>query len=359
MRRSSLVLAVLGVLLIAAAAVVRFVILPGATDLPANLDTTAHYAGKGTLLNSSGLVSGDLTKALARDIDITSDQHVFVGTTDGDVAVVHVESTLTAGPTKLKQNYIYAVNRATRAEATAPAGEQVEPHKDLTITFPTDPRADNSYKFYDPVARTSGTLTFVGTESRGGRDTNHYTAEISGPVKDPQFATSLPPALPKTLAIQILPLLPADVQAKVKPLAAALPDLIPLSYNVKSTYGFWVDTTLGAPLDSTIKQTIVASASLGGQELTLLPVLDLNLGQTPASIQERADQVDSLSTQLSLFGTWLPLALLVIGVVLVVFAIIRRKPKATGPGSAAQGQPSATLDQSGEESSNEQPAADR
>ncbi len=328
MRRSSIVLAVLGVLLVAAAAVVRFAIVPGATDLPSDLDTTAHYSGKGTLLNAAALTSGDVANALARDIDITSDQHVFVSKTDGDTAVVHVDSTLNAGPTKLTQNHTYAINRDTRAQATAPAGEKVEPHTDLTITFPIDPKADNSYKFYDPPTQTSGTLTFVGTETKGGRDTNHYTAEISGPVKDPQLAATLPPALPKALAVQLLPLLPADVQTKLQPLAAALPSLIPLSYNVKSSYGLWADTTLGAPLDSSLKQTIVASASLGGQEIALLPVLDLNLSQTPASIQERADQVDSLSTQLSLVGTWLPIAMLVIGVALIVVTIIRRRPKA-------------------------------
>ncbi|HET9141444.1 porin PorA family protein [Actinophytocola sp.] len=331
MRRSSLVLAVLGVLLLAAAAVVRFVVVPGVTALPADLNTTAHYAGKGTLLNASALASGDLANALVVGADVTSDQHVFVSRTEGDTAVVNVESTLTAGPTTNKQTHTYAVDRNTRLEAPAPAGEEVEPHTGLTIAFPINPKADNSYTFYDSATRTSGPLTFAGTETRGGRETHHYTAEISGPVKDPELTASLPPALPRSLAVQILPLLPPDVQAKLQPLAAALPELIPLSYTVKSNYGLWADTTLGVPLDSTLKQTILASASVGGQDLSLLSVLDVTLNQTPASIQEYADQAATASTQLSLLGTWLPIALLAVGVILIVVAIIRRKPAPAEP----------------------------
>jgi len=330
-RRSSVVFAVLGVLLIAAAAVIRFAIVPTATRLPSDLDTTVHYAGKGSLLNASALASGDVSKALVRDIDVTIDRHVFVSKTDGDTSVIHDDSTLTAGPTKIPDNHVYAINRETRAQATAPAGEKVEPHTDLTIALPLDPKSDNSYKLYDPPTLTSSTLTFVGAENKGGRDVNHYTAEASGPVKDTALAGTLPPALPKALAVQLLPLLPADVQAKLKPLAAALPDLIPLTYTSTTKYGVWADTKLGAPVDSSIQRTIVASANLGSQSLPLLPVLDINLTQTPASVQDLADQADSRGTRLSLLGTWLPIGLLVIGVLLVVIAIIRRRR----PGAAA------------------------
>jgi hypothetical protein len=316
-------------LFIAAAAVVRFAVVPGATDVPEDLDTTAHYAGKGSLLNAAALTSGDMANAMLKDIDVTSDQHVFVSKTDGDTAVVHVESTVNAGPTKLEQNHVYAINRDSRAEAPAPAGEKVDPHTGLTITFPVDPKADNSYKFYDPATQTSVPLTFAGTETKGGRDTTHYTGEVTGPVKDPQLAATLPPVLPKAIAVKLLPALPADVQAKLAPLAASLPDLIPLTYTAKNTYGLWADTALGAPLDTSLKQTIVAATSLGGQSMQLLPVLDLDLAQTQASVQELADEVDSLSTKLSLAGTWLPIGLAVIGVALVVLAVIRRKPAAT------------------------------
>jgi hypothetical protein len=343
-RRSSLVLAVLGVLLVAAAVVVRFVIVPSVTALPSDLDTTTHYTGKGTVLNASALATGDMTKALARDTDLTSDQHAFVTKTDGDTAVVHVESTLTTGSTTLNQTHVYAIDRPSRGRANAIGGEKVEPHTGLTISFPLNPKPDNSYKFYDPVSQTSGTLTYVGTETRGGRDTNHYTAEISGPVKDPQLASTLPAALPKSLAVQILPLLPADLQAMLKPLADLMPDTIPMKYNVKSTYEFWADTTFGAPLDSRIKQTIVASAALAGQELPLLPVLDINLSQTPASIQEVSDQVDTAGKQLSLLETWLPLALVVIGVALIVIAIVRRKPTTATPATPTDAPPATTPD---------------
>lgn len=335
MRRSSIVLGLLGVLLVAAAAIVRFVVVPTTTALPSDLDVNVHYAGKGSLLNAAALATGDVANALVKDIDVTIDRHVFVSKTDGDTAVVHDDSTLTAGGQKLADNHTYAINRDSRAQATAPAGEKVDAHTDLTIALPLDPKADNSYKLYDAPTGTSSALTFVAAENKGGRDTNHYTAQAAGPVKNPALTATLPPALPKALAVKLVPLLPAATQQALQPLVAALPDTIPLTYTVSSTYNVWADKALGAPIDSSLKRTITANASLGGQTLPLLAVLDINLTQTPASVQDRADDADSKATQLSMLGTWLPVGLLVIGVVLIGLAFLRRKPAAAAKDTAS------------------------
>jgi hypothetical protein len=328
-RRSSIVLAIVGVLLIAGAAVVKFAIVPMAGKLPSNLDVTLHYTGKGSGLDPAALASGDLSKALVRETDATLDRHVYVTDSNNNTAIVHDDSKLVVGSLLLAEGHIYAVDRDNRAQGTAFGDTAVEAQTDLTIALPIKPEPGDSYKIYDPPTQTSATLKYVGTEDRGGRSTNHYTAELSGPAKSPALTTNLPAALPKALASQLIPLLPANVQQAITPLAAKLPDPIPLTYTVTSKYEVWADTEIGAPVDSTIQRTIRAAAALGALSVPLLSVLDVSLAQTPESVQERADWAANRSRLLTLLSVWLPIALLVIGLALVVVAIIRRKPAAS------------------------------
>lgn len=343
MRRSSVVLAVLGVLFIVAAATVRFAIVPLETKLPANVDSTLHYAGTGTVLNSQALAAGDVANVIAKDVGMTIDRRGRVTKTDGNIAVVHDDSTLTMGTQQIVDNHVYAIDRTTLTEGTAPAGENVESHSGITIALPFDPKADSSYRYYDPPTQTAAQLNFIGTENREGREVNHYTATASGPVKDPALAKTLPAALPKALAVRMLPLLPADARQRLQEAAALLPDPIPLTYTSTTTYEMYADAQLGAPIDSGIQRSVTALVSLGGQTVPLLAVLDIDLTQTPASIAEQAGDAASNSTLLALIGVWLPVALLLVGVVLIVIAVVRRRrPPAPGaPTPAARPEPHA------------------
>ena len=56
-RRSSIVLAVIGVVLIVLGVLVRFVVVPVATKLPGSTNLGVAYSGTATLLNSSALQS--------------------------------------------------------------------------------------------------------------------------------------------------------------------------------------------------------------------------------------------------------------------------------------------------------------
>jgi hypothetical protein len=54
-RRSSIVLGAAGVVLIALALVIEFVVVPIATQLPGSTNLPVTYSGTGTLLNSAAL----------------------------------------------------------------------------------------------------------------------------------------------------------------------------------------------------------------------------------------------------------------------------------------------------------------
>lgn len=333
MRRSSIVYAVIGTLLIAAAAALSFVVVPMAKKLPSSTNATVHYTGTGTLLNAKALQSGDLAHVLAKDVPITVDRHVYVSKVSGNSAIAHDDQTLHALGQTIPDPHAYAVNRTNLGPATAFGGVAVENTGGVTIALPIGPRAQSGvYKLYDPASQTSAATVYVGKDKRGGRSVLYFTSDAAGVVKDPALLKTLPPALPKALAVKLLPLLPADIQQKIAAVAAALPDQIPLTYTVDTKAGVWVDAELGAPLDTTIHRTVVAAVSAGGQTIPLLPVLDLNLAQTKASVDSLASKAKTASLQLSIMGTWLPLLLLAIGIALWVVAIVRRHPKAPAAG---------------------------
>src|ERR1700730_8702962 len=80
-RRSSIVLSVVGIVLIVLAALVRFVVVPIATELPRSTNLGVTYSGTTTLLNSVALQSGDMKNVIASNGPITVDRRVKVTST--------------------------------------------------------------------------------------------------------------------------------------------------------------------------------------------------------------------------------------------------------------------------------------
>jgi hypothetical protein len=237
-----MLLVVLGVVLIAAAAIFRFVVVPMASKLPADAETTAQYVGKATMLNPQALQAGDVANALARDLDVTNDRHVHVSATNGDTAVVHDDSTIRAGGQDLEDMHTYAIDRTTMQAAPAPDGTEVEDHTGLTITLPINPSTGDSYTLWDPSTQSSAPVTYVGEESRNGREVNHYQATATGPLESVSLSSQLPSALPRELAARLVPLLPAGTQQQLQAASSALPALTPLTYTATTAYGVWADS---------------------------------------------------------------------------------------------------------------------
>ena len=62
--------------MLAAAAVVRFAVLPAVDRVPANLDTTSAYAGTLSMVNPTAMAAGDATHAVLTNVPVTVRQHV-------------------------------------------------------------------------------------------------------------------------------------------------------------------------------------------------------------------------------------------------------------------------------------------
>ena len=203
--------------------------------------------------------------------------------------------------------------------------------------FPIGPAANSSYRYYDSTTRGIVPISYTGHATRDGRSVNLYTISSAGAVKDPGLLKLLPPSLPKKLIAGLAPLLPAAERAKFTPaVLSALPNPIPLSYTGTTSIVAAVDSQTGIPITETISEQVVVNVTAGAQTLSLIPVLALDFHLTPASTNYLANKAKTTGELLTLMKVIVPIVLVVIGVLLLVIAILRRhKPAATPTARAA------------------------
>jgi uncharacterized membrane protein len=335
-RRSSIVLAAVGVVLIVLGVLVRFVVVPVATKLPGSTNLSVTYSGTSTLLNSSALQSGDTKNVIATNVPITVDRQLKVTSIRGDTAIVSDDLIIHAGNQTLPSDHTYALNRTTLEGVTPPAGVSVEPSVGaLSSMFPIGPAASSSYRYYDSTTRNIVPISYTGHATRDGRSVNLYMIFSTGAVKDPGLLKMLPPALPKKLIAGLAPLLPTAERAQFTPaVLAALPNLIPLSYTGTISIVASVDRQTGIPITETISEQVIVNVTAGSQTLSLIPVLALDFRLTPASTTYLANKAKTTGELLTLMKVIVPIVLVVIGVVLLVIAILRRRKPAATPAAA-------------------------
>ncbi|UIX29395.1 porin PorA family protein [Streptomyces sp. GQFP] len=326
-RRSSIVLASVGLVLAALAVLVRYVVVPIATKLPGDTDETVRYSGRATMLNSEALQSGDTAHAIDSNVPITVDRRLRVTSTHGDTAVMKDVLTVHAGSQDLLSTHTYAIDRKDMRGSTPPSGTSVEPSKGaLSSAFPADGKRDDSCTFYDSTTRAVVPVQYTDSATREGRAVNVYKITAAGPVKDPSMLKTLPAALPKKLVGGLGASLPEATRAKFTPAAvAALPDPVPLAYTGKTTILAYVDQQTGIAIDQTIDQQVIANTVLEGSRTSLLPVSAFNFKITPASVNDLGDQAASAGLLLTLMTDIAPLVLLVIAAALILIAYLRRR----------------------------------
>jgi hypothetical protein len=341
-------LAVLGVLCLAAAAVLVWVVVPDRKQLPADTDTTRAFDGTANvLLNPAALGTGDLRSSLIRDAPVTAERRVQVTATDGDTArVVDSRSLILQGAQVGRTQTTYAVDRKSLEAAPAPSGWTVTPHEGLTVSWPVGAE-QKDYTVWVSDTQTTATARYTRTEEKAGVSTYVYEVNAApAPIKDPQVLGSLPAALPVSVLSTLGSVLPIPDSAKAQ-LAQALPrlsDPVPLSYTYEATSTFWVEPTTGVVVDTQRREIRRAGIGSGEGEAARLsvPVYDVATAFTEgATTEAAADATDAKST-IDRYGTVLPwilglagLVLLILGVVILLLGLRRPDgaPASPGPGS--------------------------
>jgi hypothetical protein len=317
-----------GVLFVLLAVTLRFFLVPAASKMPDDLDVNLRYEGTGTMLNPSALQAGDLANVVATNVPVAVDRHVYVSSVHGNTAITHDDLTVEApGGVSMPSNHTYAIDRTTINSAPAPEGVEVEPHAGLTVGWPMNPNPDASYALYDFATRTTAPMTFAGEGSVSGRDVLNYTVEVAGPLADPSILNGLPPAMPKAQLASLAPLLPADLQAKLGAASGSLPDPVPFNYTAVSKLALSTDKTLGTPADGSLNLQVIANVEIGGENVSVMPVLALDTQLTDQSVADAAATASTVGKLLTLMGVVIPLGSALLGLILIVVGLLRLRKR--------------------------------
>lgn len=342
MRKLGVALGVLGLLLVAASALLRFVILPAQAQLPSDTHEVRYYAGTAsTMLNPTALSSGDLSNVLLRNVPITIDRTVKVTKTDGHKAVVN-DARVLKGPGGAQvnaTNYTYAVDRKSLEPVPPFGGAQAVPDDALTVSWPI-PTHQHDYSAY--VVDTRGTVPakYSGKATLNGLTTYVFNTNVTpAKITEPKVLASYPAVLPKSM-LSALPqaLGYSSTQATaLGKLLAAMPDPIPISYLYSGKTTLWIAPDTGAIVKTTKTETRTAVIDVAGlsRPVPLTTVMNLTYTQTPNSVGEAVSKAKDDANALTLLGTTLPIIGLVVGVLLIgvaTFFFVRRRPAAPVPG---------------------------
>jgi hypothetical protein len=322
---------------LAAAAVMRFAVVPSLLQLPANLDSTVRFTGTATLLDPAALSSGDVTAAFKSNVPVTAEQRLRMLSTSGRTAVVSDEFTL-AGATSSSTKHIWAVDRKQLDAVVAPAGSNAQHHEGLVVGFPLQPEP-HDYAYWDTPTQSKVMAKYQRAEQHAGRDTYVYTVHAAGPFKDTALASGLPATLSKATLLAFASLLPPTVRDGFTQNAAFLPEQLPITYASTGDSTFWVDTSTGYVVDVNQKQTVNASLSIAGQTIPLATVFAVDLKFTPETVAAVSKDAADGAAGLNLLGTIVPVVLLGLGVLLAIVAVLvgvlrRRRPAPPAPAPA-------------------------
>ncbi|MEZ0092197.1 DUF3068 domain-containing protein [Streptacidiphilus sp. EB129] len=340
---------VVGVILIAGAFVLSFVITP---DVVARLpsDTNAHrtYTGTfATLLDARAVAEGNLLAAFKQNVPMTVDRSVVVQSTSGDTALVSDSRTTSAqGVPVEKTTWSYALDRKTLEPASShPKSWSVVNASGLTVSWPLGAKK-TTYTGWVPETATTAPVTYSRTETRSGLTTYVYQAGIPATrITDSQVLAGLPPAIPEqtlALAVQVSSAPPAQ-KAQLAALLPKLGNPVPLAYTLQGADTFWVEPETGVVIDVKRSQQRMAGvvSPVGGTFIPLLPVADVSYQQTSAAVSSAVHDANNGRDAISLFGTILPIVAGVVGALLLAGAFLfgRRRAGHGRPTPTPQTQP--------------------
>jgi hypothetical protein len=180
----------------------------------------------------------------------------------------------------------------------------------------------------------------VRSEQKQGLTTYVYEAKVP-PTKivDDQILATLPKALPLSL-LKLLGqagTLPPAQAAQLAQILPRLPDPVPLAYALQDDSLFWIDPSTGLVIDVQRTQQRVAEIALPGTApVPLLPAVAVVYHDSAASSAQAADDARHGRTVIRWLGVYLPIILLVFGVVMLALAgLLRGRRPPTAPAAPA------------------------
>lgn len=335
MRRWGVVVAVLGVLLLAGAAVLAWVVVPNGQVLPADTDDKIVYAGTLTSLDQAALARGDVENAIDQDVPIRVHRHVQALQTEGDKARVSDSAVVTevgSGRIVDKSTHFYTIDRQSLMAVPNFTDKPAVRAEGLVIGFPIGTEKYN-YLGWVQEAEDTGHAQYQGEGKVQGlpvyRFAGEATFELTGDLAP--GATSMPKSeLPGMVEAMGLP---AETQQLLDSALPLLPDEIPLTYSLTTSDKYTVEPTTGVIVD--MVKTTTTSVGMAGVPDMQFPVADVTVRYTPQNVTDMVAKARDGADQVQLYGTTIPLALAGVGLLFLVVSIPmiarRRRGEETPP----------------------------
>ncbi len=354
MKKFSAVLLLVGLVLVALGLALMFVIVPGMKQFPADVDTVRTYDGHmDVLLDAQNM-------AFLSDLDVQLSRHIKTEETSDGVALVLEEQQLAAGDQVLTQLIKrYAIDRKTMEFASDYPTEWADKagfweRKGLVIGWPIDPEK-RDYAGWSDDYRDTVTLKFEGEveHERSGHTVYYYTAGNEARPIAPEAveAMGLPTALTQeeigalVEGLDMNPMIARSLPLLMQ--QAEWPDPVPLVYTYEYTGEYWVDPVTGVLIDThkiearkvgfsqdlmeSLAEKIAALPFDVDPEMVSeflpVPVFQLEYNQSDQSVQDAAADADDAANQIDLYGTKLPVGLIVVGLLLTAIGAVKAMKK--------------------------------
>ncbi len=323
MRKSPIIAAAVGVLLIVGAGIANWPVAGHIVKLPDDTNVTRTYAGTATtLFNPTALASGNTSQAVLHNVPIVAThQTQVVRSTLSNSLISDTHSLSAAGQQLTTSTYNYVVDRKDMGRGHGFAGAAT-PQNGLTFNFPIHTKKHDYTGWVSDIGKSTN-LHYTGTAKRGGVNVYVFTTTVvASPITDTQQLRTLPQSLPKAAipalaaANGISPTLLAQAQG----LLAQLPASVPLAYTYAMNATYYVAPGSGVVVD--IVQHEVRSVGLAGASaLPTFPVADFTFTSTPASLKAAAKDANDKGRSIYVAETIVPWSILGGGVLCILLAI--------------------------------------
>lgn len=334
-RKLAVVVIVLGVVFVAGAGVVRWVVAPRLTQLPSDTNTIRVYDGvAAAMVNPTATMATVIGPGVMRNVPIQVQHTTRVLDTRGQAALVADSRVLTMpGFTIADLRYRYGVDRRT-FEPT-PGFDGVVPTRGLTFNWPMDTRQHDYTGWVQDTMRTTP-LHFVRAVRHGGVATYEFTARSDArPITDPQLLKLLPTTMSKADLLRTTPSLqlPRHRLLALNALMRKVPDPVPLGYTYAFKSEFWVAPASGIVVDMTQHEVRTVDIMDGARAVPVAPIMDMKYSFTPSTVVGATGDARKAASDLHKIRVTLPVLLLVVGAALVCIggALMIRRRRVAGP----------------------------
>lgn len=348
MRKWGVVVAVLGVLLLAGAAVLRFVVVPNGQVLPADTDETIVYGGTLTTLDQAALASGDAENAVNK-APIKVRRHVEVLQTDGNKARVRDSALVTdarSGETLSDTAHIYTVDRKTLFAIPNFTDLPAEKAEGIVMGFPVTGVEKSGYVGWVDEVEQTARVHYRGEAEVRGLPVYEYGGQFSAELDETQLPPGAEPSIPKAELPDMVAAmgLSADQQQQLADAMPMLPDQIPLTYTYSTDDSYSVEPNTGEIVDLT--RTTGTSVSMPSLSDEQFPVYESTVFYTPRNITDQVNGAKDNVDALQLYGTTIPIVLGALGLVALIASIPmirhRRREEQPPPPTPSHREPAMT-----------------